>query len=365
MAALPRIGLGVASHGEPLAEAEIESLRQVRPAHVRVDVRLANRDWAAVLERAANEAVQLDAKLELALHLPSTGEVDSDAVAHSLERHADSLIRVFALREGEPASSVATLNRVRKLLGPIRVPVGCGSDRNFCELNREHALGSLGLAEADFVFWSVNPQVHAFDHLSIMETLPAQAATARSARTFAGNRPLIISPVTLKQRFNPVATGAASPAPPGELPSQVDPRQLSQFAAAWALGSIAALTSAGVQSATYFETTGWRGVMERATGSTLPEQFPSRPGGVFPLFDVLAQLAGFSQVAVVPTSCPEELCALALFAESQLKLVLIANLTQANPMVRMDMPALTEQGVSLSPYGLVRLDLSRKAINDA
>ena len=46
----------------------------------------------------------------------------------------------------------------------------------------------------------------------------------------------------------------------------------------------------GVSSATYYETTGWRGVMETAQGSPLPELFPSLPGGVFPLYHVFADL---------------------------------------------------------------------------
>jgi hypothetical protein len=47
-----------------------------------------------------------------------------------------------------------------------------------------------------------------------------------------------------------------------------------------------------VSSATYYETTGWRGVMETEEGSPLPELFASFPGGVFPLYHVLADLAG-------------------------------------------------------------------------
>ena len=36
----------------------------------------------------------------------------------------------------------------------------------------------------DFVNYSINPQVHAFDNLSLAETLSAQAETVKSARNF-------------------------------------------------------------------------------------------------------------------------------------------------------------------------------------
>jgi hypothetical protein len=206
------------------------------------------------------------------------------------------------------------------------VPVGAGSDANFCELNREHVLGRLALAGADFVFWPINPQVHAFDHLSLVETLEAQPDTVKTARAFAGTKPLVISPVTLKQRFNPAATGAPPPVPPGELPPQVDPRQMSLFGAAWTLGSLAALSFTGVATTTFFETTGWRGLMETEAGSPLPQKFPSEPGEVFPVFHVFAAIAGFDHVA--PVIGDPRLAALALFNAAGGRRLLLANLTR-------------------------------------
>ncbi|MEO6786783.1 MAG: hypothetical protein ABI318_11675 [Chthoniobacteraceae bacterium] len=169
----------------------------------------------------------------------------------------------------------------------VGAPVGAGSDCNFCELNREHALGNFALDGADFLFWSINPQVHAFDDLSVMETIEAQAHTIRTARVIAGGHPLVISPITLRQRFNPVATGLAAPTPPGELPPQVDSRQPTEFAAEWTRTSLHALAEAGVASATYFETAGWRGGMQRESASPLLGKFRSQPAQVFPVYRAL------------------------------------------------------------------------------
>ena len=353
---LPSIGLGVASHGEPLSETEISTLRQLRLAHLRVDVRLAAGESAATLRRAVRAAEQLNTRLELALHLPQQGETDARDLLQVLDQHAAQVARILALREGEAATSSATLAWVRKHFGRFGAPLGAGSDCNFCELNRERALGRAAVGNADFVFWSINPQVHAFDHFSIMETLEAQTATAISAIAFAGARPLVVSPVTLKQRFNPVATNTAESTALEELPPQVDPRQLSQFAAAWTLGSIVALASAGVESVTYYETTGWRGVRERDTGSVLPEKFPSISGATFPVFHVFEHLAGFTKFCLVSCPAPQKLLALRLFTENGLSRILVANFTDASQPAVIMLPNRTERHLQLQPYEVSWMD---------
>jgi hypothetical protein len=321
----PRLGLGIASHSEALTEIELTRLRALQLAHLRVDLHLARPDWPATWTRAVQEASQLGLALELALHLPRVGQADATELHHQLEASPVSVVRVLALREGEPATGPDTLRRVRELFAGRNVPVGAGSDANFCELNREQALGRCAPAEADFVFWTINPQVHATDALSLFETLAAQADTVKTARTFAGGKPLVVSPVTLKQRFNPVATGPEPAPAPGELPAPVDPRQLSLLAAAWTLGSLAALAEAGVAALTFYETTGWRGVMERAGGSLLPEQFPSWPGAVFPVYHLLADLAGAQAVRPLGVRAADGVAAVSVVLADGRRRLLVAN----------------------------------------
>ena len=101
--------------------------------------------------------------------------------------------------------------------------------------------------------------------------------------------------------MNPYATGPAPPVPPGELPPQVDVRQMSLFGAGWTLAALKYLAESGVASVTFYETTGWLGVMEREEGCPLPDKFPSRPGMVFPLFHVLADANEFAGGRVLPS----------------------------------------------------------------
>ncbi|MBM4094827.1 MAG: hypothetical protein FJ276_36270, partial [Planctomycetes bacterium] len=71
---MPRLGLGLASHGGPLTDRELARLRSLPLAHLRVDVKLGAVDWPTVWERAAGEARQLGIGLELALHLPRSDD---------------------------------------------------------------------------------------------------------------------------------------------------------------------------------------------------------------------------------------------------------------------------------------------------
>ena len=74
---LPRIGLGVASHGQPLSERELDRLRALHVAHLRVDLNLASDDYGALLRQAGDQARALGVSLEVALTL-------SDAAADEL-----------------------------------------------------------------------------------------------------------------------------------------------------------------------------------------------------------------------------------------------------------------------------------------
>ena len=144
--------------------------------------------------------------------------------------------------------------------------IGGGTLENFTELNREPAVGHA----ADFTVHACNPQVHAFDEESIVETLAVQGTTVASARTLSGGHPVVVSPVTFTPRWRLNAAGAPPPQFPGLMPFREDARHNSRFAAAWTLGSIAALAGAGTESVTYFEVAGANGLFDASGALTAP-----------------------------------------------------------------------------------------------
>lgn len=323
---LPAIGLGMASHGEPLTATEIERLKALHLAHLRIDLQLARDNFVERLQQATVEAQTLGVGLEVALHVTDNAETELMTLASELLSLQPPVARWFIFHANEKTTTAAWVALARKHLASYdeNISIGAGTNVYFTELNSRRPPAAV----LDFVAYSLNPQVHAFDNASLVETLAAQATTVTSARQFCGDLPLAVSPVTLQPRFNPNATGPEPEPAPGELPPQVDPRQMSLFGAGWTLGSMKYLAETGeVASITYYETTGWRGVMERAEGSLLPAQFPSVPGGLFPLYHVLAAVGEFvgGEVIQCTSSAPLLVEGLVLAKEGR-TLVLLANL---------------------------------------
>jgi hypothetical protein len=322
---LPRIGLGVASHDVDLSDHDADLLGRLSLDHLRVDLHLGEAGAAQELARAERECRLLRCGVELALFVTD----NADQELSSITSHFPSSVpvaRVLIFHEKEPTTSARWVACARAWLAPHLpgVPICGGTDLYFAELNRSRP----DLAALDGVTYSINPQVHAFDERSLVENLEGQYDTVVTAHSFCGDRPVIVSPVTLKPRFNPDAIGPEPPPKPGELPSAVDPRQMSLFAAAWTVGSTKQLAEAGVASVTFYETTGWRGVKETDQGCPLSEVFASFPGMVFPVYHVLADLAGLKEGELIACHSSDPLRAqgLAVRLEGGLH-ILVANLT--------------------------------------
>src|SRR5262245_42877451 len=110
---------------------------------------------------------------------------------------------------------------------------------------------------------------------------------------------------------------------------------MSLFGACWTLASLKYLVEHGVASATYYETTSWRGVLELAAGSPLPERFPSLPKALFPLYHVLADVNQFADGTALRTTSSDirKVNGLALHKDGVTR-ILLANMTNAPQRVR-------------------------------
>ncbi len=328
---LPKLGFVIGTEGEPLSREHIDLLRHLKPAHLRCDLRL-NENFAPQLNHATEliRALNTDTALELALFTSVDRGRELNDLLALVDQWKVPIVRWIVF----PETGWCTTHGLAQVVGrairkhhPAAV-IGGGTPANFRELN----VAPPPAENLDFVTWSLNPQVHATDNASIVETLAAHAATVESARQLCGNLPVVVGPVSLKMQVNPYATSPwPPPLSPGQLLPQVDVRQMSLLGAGWTIGSIKHLAEYGVQAATYYEMVGWKGLMERESGSSLPDQFPSRPGGVFPLYHVFADLAEFvsAQVLHIRSSNPLTVDALAVTRDRQTR-ILIANFTSSH-----------------------------------
>ncbi len=241
-AKLPWIGFGAAAG---LSASEATLLKMLRPAHLR-----------AVLSSAQSVAdLKLPVGVPIEAAMPVYAESEVAAIANALAASKTPVARYAIFPREEPATSQRWVEMGRRHLPP-GARIGAGTIQNFAELNRNRP----DTTWADFVCFPINPQVHAFDDMSILENTAGQGDALRTALHFSAGKPVAVSPVTLR------ANGA------------VDPRQSSLLAAAWTVASLEQLSAAS--SVTYFETHGPAGLMDA--------------GRVFPLFHVFASLAGYS-----------------------------------------------------------------------
>lgn len=323
---LPRIGLGVASHGQPLSQKELDRLKALNLSQLRVDLPLSQPDYQARLRQAAAEAKALGVSLEVAVILSDAAADELKALVNVLDQVKPQVWAWLVFYKGKSYTSEEWIKLAREHLARYdpSARLGSGTNAFFTELNR----GRPPFGLLDLVCYSLNPQVHAFDNLSLAETLAAQASTVESTRQFCEGLPIAVGPVTLKMRFNPNATGPEPEPGAGELSPQVDVRQMSLFGAGWTAGSLKYLAESGPHSITYYETSGWRGLMETEAGSRAPDKFRSIPGAVFPMYHVFADVGEYAGGDVVPTTSSDSLLVdgLALHKDGKTR-VILANLS--------------------------------------
>ena len=201
---IPCIGLGSASHNQPLSERELGRLKALNLSHLRVDIDFES-DYQQTLQRAINEANSLSISLEVALHLDNSAEEQLKSWKKTVEQLEPSVATYLIFHQEESSTSSQWVEISRRYLADARI--GAGTNAYFTELNRNRP----AVEGLDLICYSINPQVHAFDNSSLTETLEAQAITVESVQQFSSKLPIAVTPITLLPRFNPNATGPESP----------------------------------------------------------------------------------------------------------------------------------------------------------
>ena len=360
---LPRLGLQVSGEVQNLTDLQQQRLKSLNLDHLRIDLALSQKSFVNDLRRAIRQAKALGVSLHVGLNL---GESPDFAKLLEEIKTLQPPVSIWLVTGGDSDH----FQMAYKQLAPVADEATIGVTRitNFVDLNRarptDESIGAIGFA--------INPQIHAFDNTSMVETLPIHADAVKSTRQFAEERPLVIGPITLAPQFINGEDPPGGP-PAGPLPTYVDTRQVEPFTAVWTLGSIKFLSDAGANSATFYETVGWNGIMDADDVSTRPKGFPSRPSEVFPVFQLFKEIGEFAGGAVHEIECSDTLTTVGLALRKSNKMrVLIGNLTDkpqavtirglnSNPNIvqllgKKSVQKTPELSIRLSPYGIVRID---------
>jgi D-apionolactonase len=329
---LPRLGTALCSwRSEPLLAEERARLAALNLGHLRADLVPSRPDFAPAFALAAAEAAALGLPLELAVSLsPDAGAAaaELDLVCAAWSERRPSLAAVVIVPLGRGPTTVAQVALARARLGPLlgngAVPLAGGSNAHFTEVNRQRAVAEV----VDVLSFPSTPLVHLADDDTLIENLAALPWIADTARSFAGARTLALSPVTLRRLpAPPPAPGAPSP---GGAP-YTDSRQGTALVAAWTACHLAAAARAGVRRLTYFQATGPAGLMPAMVAGE-----GRAAGTVYPVYDVVAAVAGLpgARVVVTRSEAPLLVDGLVLHAPGTTR-ILLANFSRQARRVRL------------------------------
>jgi hypothetical protein len=189
----------------------------------------------------------------------------------------------------------------------------------------------------------------------LIQNLATQEVIALNAARIAGSKGVSVGPITLRPRFNPNATQPDKDVSNTALPASVDIRQRTWFNEAWTAISIKYLAqSNSINSATYFESVGWRGIRECKLESKDSINFPSQSGEAFPVWNLFVALKGFSMCKKSSSNAPEVVDSL-IIKNSEITRLILANFSSETQQVHFEGIGLTP--VVLPPTSTTYLDI--------
>jgi hypothetical protein len=181
--------------------------------------------------------------------------------------------------------------------------IGGGMLTNFTEFNRRPPAAAV-----DFISHGSTATVHAADDASVIETLEALPRIFASAAALAPGAAYRLGLISIGARTNPYGAGVAPNPRQARVPlAEADPRQRGLFAAAWAVGVLAATEASAVESLCLAAPLGPFGVIYQKAAWPQPLFDDNPEATVFPLFHVVRaarSLAGRPRLALGALPAP-------------------------------------------------------------
>lgn len=280
----PSIGIGRSTRAEPLTHNEKHLLKQLKFDHYRIDLHLFDPGWKVTAKRAFSESSAIGYSIEAVLFFDDRFLLQAKefiSMSAASKANLSAIILLHKESRTTPDQLTESVAPILKTAFPGAL-IGAGTNCNFAQLNRQ----TPAPTHIDIYSYSIHPQEHAEDNLTIAENLEGQKYTVESAKQFAGDREIRVSPVTIQRRFNANAGNYEEVYTGKGCPPQVDSRMMSLFGAGWTAISLKYLCEAGIKGVTYYQTVGERGIMQGDFPSEWPEEFPASKGMLFPVFHI-------------------------------------------------------------------------------
>ena len=253
---MPRLGL--AHRGGRLPEVAVERLNSLALSYLHLLVDLADPAWRDSLLADLGAAAQLGVDAVLS--------VDADPADDALLRDlaalsAGRVSMAYVFDRGLPGTSVELAAAAFGAFAGSRIRVGGGSRAHFATLS----LAGGVPRQLEDVAVAVAVAVHGDERDALVRSFETLPAITDATRALVGDRPLLVGPLGFATTFDswgPLGT-------PHDLDgdwTRAHPRDGTEFAAAWLVGSIALLASADVERITVGATFGGRGCLDLVDG---------------------------------------------------------------------------------------------------
>jgi hypothetical protein len=290
---VPRLAMAIEDGTIPDSSA-FSACRLLRPAILQL--RVTPQTARAVCESARSLIAASPAEIELEIVVPSADDPQAALASIAADCKSASLAvaRVLALpeeylRSYQPAGPWPAGPKPRDLWKHVGASfpgaqVGGGVLTYFPELNRCRPDSS----QCDYVMHGSTAITHAADDCSVMESLEGLSHVFKSGRALAQNRDYRLSLVAIGMRSNPYGSGVVENIRQNRLAmAGADPRQRSLFAAAWAVGAVAATEGHKVSSLALSALVGPFGAIHRREAWAQPGYQDSGTVMVYPIFHVV------------------------------------------------------------------------------
>lgn len=307
-----------------------------------LQLRLTPQTASAVCESAKAMVAVSPAEIELEIVVPATDDPQGAIarVAAACKSASLAAARVLALPENylrsyQPVGLWPPGPKPQDLWAYARnsfpdAQIGGGVLTYFTELNRCRPPASL----CDYVAHGSTAITHVADDRSVIESLEGLSHIYRSASAIAEGRDYRLGLVAIGMRSNPYGAGTVDNIQQNRIAmADADPRQRALFAAAWAVGAVAATEGHRVSSLALSALVGPFGVVHRPQAWAQP--LYQDAGMVYPLFHVVRFLSEMGGVArLSPLALENGLVGVASKQAGRINLIL-ANLGTAASSIRL------------------------------
>ncbi len=284
---LPRLGIAKNPGSIGMSEEESVAIENLGFDFLKSTVDIAAHNWPEHFDQSLAEANRIRTALFLEIFLPEkSAKSDIEDLLKKIQSQTGKIERIGLFNKSTSTSegfAVTDLaQRIRAQFPEIKLEGG--SFGYHAELNRSKVDASF----FDYITFTVSPQVHAFDDMSLVENLEGLAEVVKNI----GNKyglPVSVGAISLRQRMNFVTT-VDQEIPTDRLPDRVDTRQPGIFAAMWTLGALKQLIATDAESAVFYECSGQCGIMNGLNPEKGFGQFPEKPLHPYPIFGVFREI---------------------------------------------------------------------------